>query len=108
MHERKIKIFNRKKSYVYFYLLSSLVNGGLVSSFTVVLERSILTAARVPSADDDLKSIVLLLLDFTAAATVASAADAAVASVVAVAVPHFSVDLTSIFACTLQNNDDFQ
>lgn len=99
------------------YSLSSLVNGGLVSSFTVVLERSILTAARVPSVDDDLKAIDMLLFDFGAATTATTTAAAAfaaasvvaaVAAVCAVAVPHCSVDLTSIFAYTFQNNADFQ
>lgn len=91
-------------------LLSSLVNG-LVSSFTVVLERSISIAARVVSSavDDDFKSInFLLLFDFAAAVVLESAVAVAAAAVVAVAVPHSSVDLTSIFACTLQNNGDFQ
>lgn len=98
---------NKEKIKLVINLLSSLVNGGLVvSSFTVVLERSIFIAARVISwtDDDDFKSINFLLsFDFAATIVVDSGvAVAAAAAVVAVADPHCSVDLTSIFACNVE------
>lgn len=74
------------------YSLSSLVKGGFISSFTVVLDRSILTAARVSSVNE-FESIDLLFDVVTAAAATAS-------------LPHCSVDLTSIFAYEMLTNNE--